>query len=533
MAATAPTSLPPRRRRSLSWVSKSDMTSYLRCPYAFWQIDSGALMPGEAIDALGERLIEEGMTFERSVTARMPTRTPELSLADAFRSEARVHDLPRLRNDDLRLLGIPDAVDPAEGALVPVEIKSHREVRRTDELELAFYWKLLDPYRTGDPGQPRGRLILRRDGAPHEIEVLLTPGRFAELDTVIGQVRDARRNGVRPRVCGCTVCSGPLREQIARRTWAGRDLTLIWGIARQTATHLEEMGITDFDSLDAHLPEELAASLCARRVSVAAWQVRGWSEHARSYREGRAVSFGPPPRVGESFIALDLEYDEASVWLAAVLICDGDTREHNYFWADTRRQEREALMALEAIYATYPELPIVTWAGNSADLPKLRDATLRHRLGHIYTEINARHVDLFQHAARTMRIPDPELSLKAVANYFGIPKVSQINDGLQAQFLYEQYLSRRDPQRRAQIKADLITYNRDDLEATAAMVGVMLGGPDVWPAAQPNRWEQERAERAMPPRRRPRDRSAARQRLMSEGWRPQPRPARGPVQRPY
>ena len=498
MATTSSTPRPRRRRRGPSWVSKSDLTSYLRCPYAFWQIDSGALAPAEAIDALGERLIEEGVRFERSITEQAVPLPPEVDLTAAFLTDGRVYGLPRLRNEPLALHGVPDAVDAAGGTLIPVEIKSHREVRRTDELELAFYWRLLDPYRTTDPGEPRGRLIVRRDDAPYETEVRLTPERFAELDAVIGQVRDARRHGVRPRVCGCTVCSGPLRDQIAKQTWAGRDLTLLWGIARQIATHLEALGITDFDELARHDPAQVAADLVARRVSVSAAQVRGWVEHARSYREGRAVMFGPPPPVDGAFIALDLEYD-ASVWLTAVLICDGDLQEHNYFWADSRREEREALMALEAICATYPGLPIVTWAGCSADLPQLRYAARRHRLDHIYHEVNARHVDLYQYATRSMRIPDPELSLKAVGDYFGVPRISEISDGLEAQFLYAQYHACRDPAERARLQADLVAYNRDDLEATAAMVRVMCAGPETWPAARDNGWEEYRARRTKPP----------------------------------
>jgi predicted RecB family nuclease len=520
MAATKSQPRARRRRRSLSWVSKSDLTSYLRCPYAFWLIDSGALAPEEAIDALGERLIEEGVSFERSITTEAQPPPPELDLATAFLTDIRIFGLPLLRNETMGFHGVPDAVDAAAGALIPVEIKSHGEVRRTDELELVFYWKLLEPYRTADPGAPRGRLILRRDGTRFEVEVRLTPERFAELDAVIGQVRDARRHGVRPRVCGCTVCSGPLREHIAKQTWAGRDLTLLWGIARRTAIHLEALGITDFDELARRDPARVAAALCARRVSVSSAQIEAWIEHARSYREGRGVMFGPPPPIDGSFIALDLEYD-SSVWLTAVLICDGDTLEHNYFWADTPGQEREALMALEAIFATYPGLPIVTWAGCSADLPQLRYAAQRHRLDHVYNEVNARHLDLFQYARATMRIPDPELSLKAVADYFSIPRISDIPDGLHAQFLYADYLACREPKERARLHAELVAYNRDDLEATAAMVRIMRDGPDLWPAARANHWEEHRAHRPMPSSRmRPRVRLAPRRLIDPQHRRP-------------
>jgi|SRR5579875_817495 len=140
------------RSRGPSWVSKTDVTSFLRCPYAFYQIDRGALAPSDAVDALGERLIDDGVAFEHSITAGTVPLPAGLDLAAAFLSGGRVYGLPPLRNQNLALHGVPDAVDARGGALIPVEIKSHRSVRRTDELELAFYWRLLEPYRTADPG---------------------------------------------------------------------------------------------------------------------------------------------------------------------------------------------------------------------------------------------------------------------------------------------------------------------------------------------------------------------------------------------
>jgi len=110
--------------------------------------------------------------------------------------------------------------------------KSHRDVRRTDELELAFYWLLLDPLRTRQIDEPQGRLILRRDGVPVDIDIEIIPERFDEVRRLVRDIRHARRHGVRPRVCGCVACRGPLREQIRRRTRDCRDLTLIWGIGR-------------------------------------------------------------------------------------------------------------------------------------------------------------------------------------------------------------------------------------------------------------------------------------------------------------
>ena len=68
-----------------------------------------------------------------------------------------------------------------------------------------------------------------------------------------------------------------------------------------------------------------------------------------------------------------------------------------------------------------------------------------------------------------MRFPIPQLALGQVASYFGIPKVSRIQDGFAAQSLYQEYRSSGNEDRRVTLKADLLEYNREDLEA---LVGV-------------------------------------------------------------
>jgi predicted RecB family nuclease len=164
-----------------------------------------------------------------------------------------------------------------------------------------------------------------------------------------------------------------------------------------------------------------------------------------------------------------LEYDPFNphVWLTGVLIADRGRREHLALWADTPAAERRALRALINVCATHPALPILTWAGISADLPKLRDAAHRHDLTSPIAAIAARHVDLYQHAARTIRLPIPDMALGAVADYLSIPRTSAISGGLEAQMRYAEYRGCPDPERRAALRAELTAYNRDDLDALA------------------------------------------------------------------
>jgi hypothetical protein len=51
------------------WVSKSDMVAYLRCPYAFWLVDTGQIQFSETLSSNGPRLLAEGEAFEEAVLA--------------------------------------------------------------------------------------------------------------------------------------------------------------------------------------------------------------------------------------------------------------------------------------------------------------------------------------------------------------------------------------------------------------------------------------------------------------------------------
>src|SRR5713101_4029538 len=144
------------------WVSKTDLMTYLRCPYAYYLHYSGRVAFKDTVTELQEHLIQRGVDFHAAVGAKAthPPISP-IDVPKVFAQEStRLFDPPLLFNAKLGIFGKLDAIDTAQGALIPVEIKSHKTAQRSDELELAFYWMLLDPYRTKKVS-PRGCLILQ------------------------------------------------------------------------------------------------------------------------------------------------------------------------------------------------------------------------------------------------------------------------------------------------------------------------------------------------------------------------------------
>jgi predicted RecB family nuclease len=223
-------------------------------------------------------------------------------------------------NPSLKIMGRPDGVDLARGALLPIEIKSHKDVQALDEFELAFYWLLLDPLRTRRDAAPGGLLILQRDGAPAEVRIKITPNRIERVTRLLPEILRAREYGVQPQVCGCDVCRTVLRDEILAAVARTKHPSLLFGVGRTYARLLAELGFPTWTSVLKADPEVLAERFrSARHYSVTPAEIRRWQLHGHSYRKKKPLlaDDASPFPVGEHFLTLDLEYDTVGddIWL--------------------------------------------------------------------------------------------------------------------------------------------------------------------------------------------------------------------------
>jgi predicted RecB family nuclease len=504
-ALTRPNASEPSgsRRRGRRWVSKTDLTTYVRCPYAFWLLHRGVITRDQLVDELQARLLTEGAEFQDHVEAELPTVAGDL-LALLSR-DAPLLGTPLFENRRLMIYGRPDGVEPAGGALLPVEIKSHKDVEPSDKLELAFYWLLLEPLRKRSVAEPRGVLLLRRDGEPERVEVALSPYHFERVRDLLGEIRQARAEGVRPRVCGCNVCSRAVKEHVLRDATRNDDLTLLWDVGAHRARLLERLGVSTCKQLLCGDAAELAERLRARKHYVSIAQVERWQHHARAYAMRGPVFFGDSWPIGPRFIALDLEYfqgPDGLIWLIGGSVVDGQESTPFSFWADTLEQERLALRGLSVILDQHRDAPLVTWAGTGADIPNLRHASSRAGLKKLRA-VSERHVDLFQYATKSFRLPFPNLGLKEVAEYFGIPRVSAISSGLEALGRYEEYRRTRSAGKGRQLRAELEDYNRDDVVCLVAIAERLRALAASLPTSRSSRARRCATLDSRPSRRRP------------------------------
>lgn len=456
------------------WVTKTELMTYARCPYTYSLLWRGEITRDQLFDPFLLDLLAQGVAFQEQVNASVPE--VEVQTADEVErllaDGVVLYDPPMFLNEHLRIRGVPDAVDPAGGAFVPVEIKMHKNVKHTDLLELAFYWLLLDPYRTTRDAEPRGRLVLRRDGQPVEVDVPLSRHVLTEVHLLMAQLRQARVEQVQARYCGCHVCSVVRRDEVRAAAAEARDVSMLFEVGPRYRDGLNHIGITTHDQLIGRDPVDIVLAVdCYLGTTTPISRVVGWQNHAKAYRSGRANLFGRPlRRLSDPFVVLDLEYLTPPfgerVFLAGLAyVHDSGDVDVVQFWADdTDNAERRLLADLGALFAERPRTTVVTWSGKCADLPTLRKAA--ERLD-VTNPLDGRdHCDLFYWAQRNLRLPAPSLGLKELAAYFGVARASDVAGGLEAQFLYN-------PGRTGKVRASnrdrLLTYNRDDVETTVEL----------------------------------------------------------------
>ena len=408
--------------------------------------------------------MREGVAFERGIVDA--ARSIVMPLGGETELTGQDFTIPVVRtfeNRSLGLIGKPDGLVTANGALQPIEIKSHRLLKRSDRMELSFYWLLLSAERTDDTAEPTGWIFLREGGSYTCDMVKLTSELLDETRSVIEQVRRVRRDGVEPRLCRCTVCNGLRRQQVREHVLTRRDLSAISGVGRTTQQALFAAGFANWDDLlqrDAH---DISCTVSRHLTKpISSRQVRRWQLHAQALMADQILWMedAKPFPLPDQYIVFDAEYTADNIWLLGVRVIQIGGDLCFSLWASPAG-EAQALSDFAAIMQLFHALPVITWGGASADLPALRKAAARSGDDRIVELIGTRHVDLYLWTRRNLFLPIPTLALKDAAMYCGMSRESSVMSGLQAELLWSRYQQTGDQD----IKTTLVDYNLDDLRS--------------------------------------------------------------------
>jgi predicted RecB family nuclease len=459
------------RRR---WISKQDLVEYLRCKYrVFLSFSTGIPIPVMKETALLQLMIEKGLEFESGVVKDIQPREVHTREAiEPLEKEAVVVQIPEIfRNHELGIQGIPDLINTEKGKFIPIEIKNHKEVTDTDELELAFYWLLLDPLRKKRT-RPKGYIALNTGEVA---EVKLTKEHLWDIEFYLDDLRKLSKTEVKPVLSSeCKQCklSRDCRDEVAR----SGGLSIIYNISYARERQFQDIGIDNISKLMQANEEEVNSKLIARFGNTPGVdEIRRMKCHASSISSGKPFFFGDKEQARNiatsPFLVLDLEYDvEGLIWLVGVAIRTGKETTYQQYFAEKSNldEERRILLSLINIIERRKSHRVFTYSGTSADIPQLRAAWLRQGLpGRPLSHLMERHVDAYQFVQRNFRFPMKSLGLDGMEDYLGIHRSSGISGGLEAVALYKRYVRTKDNA----IKEQLLDYNREDIDSTLEIIG--------------------------------------------------------------
>jgi predicted RecB family nuclease len=267
-------------------------------------------------------------------------------------------------------------------------------------------------------------------------------------------------------MCECVVCSG--RPEVAQACRERGDPTQIYGISLSRAELLAGLGIHTLQDIADADPVRIREGLRPHKGhAVSEETIHGWKHHVRSYETNAPVYFGNERLKFADFIAVDLEYVSEKVgcvYLIGIATVENGTATFEQMWGEEAEEMRQNIQQLGAI-VNAKRLPVLTWSGTSAEIPKLGEAVGHYELGGDLDGLFDRHYDLCAYAERNVRLPIPSLKLKSVGRFFGFYRSADVRGGEDADRMYRLYRRSTNPSVRAELKRVLMAYNREDVEA--------------------------------------------------------------------
>jgi predicted RecB family nuclease len=284
---------------------------------------------------------------------------------------------------------------------------------------------------------------------------------------------------------GWTKCGGcPFHDRCWLKAKEEEDVALVYGVDQGLATELNRLGFTTFHALLSGLDEDRLANLkrpfgnATRKVGKAATSIL---RMAKATASGHEIMIARPQIPDfPNYVMFDLEglpphldeIDKIYLWGLQVF----GERPGNYkpalagFGEEGDREGWKAfLQASQNIFVEYGDIPFVHWH----HYERVRIEMYADRYGDpegIAARVERNLLDLLPIARDSIALPLPSYSLKVVERYIGFGRTQDEYGGDWSMAKYIEATELEDPAERAKVMEEILTYNREDLEATWAVL---------------------------------------------------------------
>jgi len=390
----------------------------------------------------------------------------------------------RIDGADVRVVGIPDFLirDGAAYRVRDCKLALHADEERHPEIlrQLELY----------------GWLFERTAGAPPTaLEVVLGDSTIVEVpfdggDRALAALREIRRTTALDAPpyspVGWTKCLGcGFRGHCWAEAEGRGDVALVYGVDQGLARALRQGGVTTIRGLLDRFDEPTLAGFArpwgnrSQRVGNRAGRIL---EQARATASGDMTVLAPPALPpSDNYVMFDLEGlpphldDLDKVYLWGTQVFGADPGDYHAalagFGPDGDRRGWEGFLAQSrAVFGAHGDIPFVHW--HHYETTKVR--AYLDRYGDdtgVGRRILRNCVDLLPITRGAVVLPDPSYSLKVVERRAGYRRTLDEYGGDWSIARYVEAVETDDEVARQAIMQEILDYNREDLEATWAVLG--------------------------------------------------------------
>jgi len=467
-----------------AYIKPSDASSWALCARRVW-LDNysdtlGELDAEEVEDAFESLIIELGLAHEQAVLNQLMKEKSvhtATSPEDTQRLMAEGVDViyqAQLLDKENHFVGYPDfLIRHASGEYQPADAKLSLSVDKKEiQVQLGFYRRMLSSNLPA--------IVFLGDGDTAEIGDEANP----VTNQFVTEMRELLASDKEPPVryshSKCRAC--PYYTHCKPVFEAKEEISLLYGVQGRAADGLEKHGINTISELAASSPESLPDVPYLKGYEKKQRAIL----QAQSYFSGEVHQIAPVSLPDGHWVHFDIEDNpltgsgEKHVYLWGFLVPDFSNADFEYVWTDTAKQDRQGwigfLAKIEKYRERYSDLILAHYSQHERatirSYAKRYDMEDNETVLYLLDGCSAQPSPLFdmqKPVLESLVLPLQGYGLKDICKHEDLVNFQWEDDSSGSQWSvvqFNRFLSEGNRKTKAQLKAKILGYNRDDVIAT-------------------------------------------------------------------
>ncbi len=461
-------------------IAANDIYDYLTCPHRVYLNTHEDPEKKRPLSQFLDLLFRRGVLHEEKVLGGLDYTQPK-----GFTSEEKFTSTLELMRAGEDLIyqgvliagdeqGIPDLLrivstqsKLGKHSYIPIDIKSGKgyesgssvAVKKTYGTQLAFYARLLEGVQDL---YPQKAIVINVDGD----EIAFDPREFKDLlEEILPHVRSlvaGKQRDEPARISECQICGW--HDLCLERLTGSGDVTLVAGVGRSYKLALKQAGISRIEDV---------TTLDKKRVKirgVGEKRATTWSRQARAYVSNTIEVLDRTPIPTPTMrIYFDFEDDPLQdlIYLYGFLtVTPGGGSKYSFIWCEDHDGEGRAFQEFLDLCKS------LTGQDYRVFHYHRHEEIVIDRLVQKYTpsnpepleEFKSKMIDLQREVVNHVVLPTLGYGLKPVSKFIGFRYSDEDPGGAQSIAWFQEY--QKDPEKNAELKQRILTYNREDCDAT-------------------------------------------------------------------